>query len=149
MYRFIGKWHDLLLGIASTLVVLVVGSYLAYKYQPVWLNRAGSLIIIIGVILAVNRIHEIYEKRFVELFDKTDEKGFVGLVEQNLERPLVPEERKDLIGQVRKTLIDQLQTRTTERKRIFRYFEIWLIIVGTFLNGFGDYLVCMFRVCDS
>lgn len=149
MYRFIGKWHDLLLGIATTLVVLVVGSYLAYKYQPAWLNRAGSLIIIIGVILAVNRIHEIYEKRFVELFDKTDEKEFVGSVEQDLERPLVPEERKDLVGQVRKTLIDQLQTRTTERKRIFRYFEIWLIIVGTFLNGFGDYLVCMFRVCGT
>jgi hypothetical protein len=145
----LGKWHDLFFGVVSTTIVFVGGCYLAYYFKPIWLNRAGSLIIIIGVILAVNRIHEIYEKRFIGIFDKSNENEFIETIEKKLDRPVTPEERRDFKEMVRSELVSHLKAITTERKRVFRYFEVWLIIFGTFLNGFGDFFVCMLRSCNS
>jgi len=152
MYRFIGKWHDLIAAVVSTIVVLIVGTYLAYYYQPVWLNRAGSLIIIIGVILAVNRIHEIFENRFINLFDRDGDKVLNDVVEKcekKFDKPLTTEEHAELKELARPELVSLLRSTTAERKHIFRYFEVWLIIVGTFLNGFGDYLVCFLKSCST
>jgi len=152
MYRFIGKWHDLIAGLLSTIILIVGGTWLAYYYQPVWLNRAGSLIIIIGVILAVNRIHDIFEKRLINLFDRDGDKilnDVVELSERDLDRPLTPEQRAELKELARIELVNQLRSATAERKHIFRYFEVWLIIIGTFLNGFGDYLVCLLKSCST
>lgn len=152
MYRFIGKWHDLIAAVVSTIFVLVVGTYLAYYYQPVWLNRAGSVIIIIGVLLAVNRIHEIFENRFIKLFDKDGDKVFSDVVEKlerKFDKTLTPEQRVELKDLTRPELVSLLHSTMAERKHIFRYFEVWLIIAGTFLNGFGDYLVCFLKSCST
>lgn len=152
MYQFIGRWHDLIAASALTTIAIVTGAYLAYYYQPVWLNRAGSLIIIVGVILAVNRIHDIFEKRFIVLFDKDGDRIVDRALElsgKQLNRPLAPEQRSELKDLTRAELRDQLRSLTSQRKLVFRYFEVWLIVIGTFLNGFGDYLVCLFRPCSA
>jgi len=150
MYRFVGKWHDLIIALLLTLVIFVTGSYLAYFHNPVWLNRAGSLIIIVGVILAVNRIHEIFENRFIKLLDGEDEKIIQEvLTEHKVDKPLSSEQRAKLKEVIQTKFADALRSVTLSRKIIFKYFEVWLIIVGTFLNGFGDYIVCLFKSCST
>jgi len=152
MYGFIGKWHDLIAGVVSTIALIVAGIYLAFHYQPVWLNRAGSLIVIIGILLAVNRVHKIFENRFIEMFDKDGDKvlsDIIELTEKRVDKPLTAAQVANLKGLARIALVRQLPAVTTERKHIFGYFEVWLVIIGTFLKGFGDYLVCLFKSCGT
>lgn len=170
IYRFIGKWHDLLTAVAASVVLAVAGGILAYYREPVWLNRAGSLIIIIGVILAVARIQEMYVRRIAESFEKNHDailqeierkKGVITqavdavtseerLVLSETERVRIEEAVKlKLKNTVRDELIDLLNSITIDRKRVFRFYEIWLVIIGTFLNGFGDFLVCLFKSCGT
>src|SRR5258705_5916050 len=51
------------------------GLFLSFSYDPAWLNRAGAVVIIIGVLLAASRLSEVLELKvatFVETnFDGT------------------------------------------------------------------------------
>lgn len=52
------KWREI---VAFTLAIIIIvgGIYIAVTIKEVWLNRAGALVIIVGVILAAARVNEV------------------------------------------------------------------------------------------
>jgi len=47
LYYFVGKHLPEILALLVSGIVLVVGGVLAWETNPAWLNRAGSIIIIV------------------------------------------------------------------------------------------------------
>jgi ABC-type nickel/cobalt efflux system permease component RcnA len=147
-YRFIGRyWLDTSALVLSTLV-LAGGAYLAWTKDKVWLNRAGSLIIIIGVAVAATRFHEwlqskandFIEENYNSIFNDTAEsiekEGGITLSEQD----------RDRLHSKLKTHVQQHLAAVVEQdKRRVSLYEIYLVIAGTFINGFGDYAIAMIK----
>lgn len=69
MYRFIGKNAPVIYALTFSFVVFVGGFCLAWQCNPVWLNRAGALIIIAGVFLGASRFYEWVQQK-VSVFVK-------------------------------------------------------------------------------
>jgi len=143
MYRFIGKYLPEILALVVAAVVAQVGLYLAWTYEPVWLNRAGALIIITGVVLAASRFHVKVHGRALA----TIEANYNLLIDEmakKFESPDGPQNSEDrerlrvmMMPAIRSAFAQSLESNA---QRI-RMWEIWLVIIGTFLNGFGDYII--------
>jgi hypothetical protein len=143
MYRFIGKYLPEILALLVAAVVAQVGLYLAWTYEPVWLNRAGALIIITGVVLAASRFHEKVHGRALA----TIEANYNLLIDEmakKFESPDGPQNGEDrerlrviMMPAIRSAFAQSLELNA----RRIRMWEIWLVIIGTFLNGFGDYII--------
>lgn len=73
MTTFKARWREIAAFLAAAIIV-AGGTYLAFTVKEVWLNRAGALVIIIGVILAASRVNEVLSAKvaaFVEVnFDR-------------------------------------------------------------------------------
>lgn len=143
MHQFIGKYLPEILALLVAAVVALVGLYLAWFCEPVWLNRAGALIIITGVALAASRFHERIHGRALA----TIEANYDLLIEEMAKKfdspdgPTSNEERERLRVKMMPA-IRQAFTKSLElNARRIRMWEIWLVIIGTFLNGFGDYII--------
>jgi len=101
------------------------------------------LIIITGVALGASRFH----KRIHDRALATIEANYDPLIEEIAKRfdspdgPTSSEERERLRVSMRPA-IRQAFTKSLEliATRI-RMWEIWLVIIGTFLHGFGDYII--------
>jgi len=147
-YIFIGKHLPEIIAFLITAVVLIVGSYLALCFNAVWLNRSGSLVIIIGVMLAASRYHEWLHKEamdYVETnFEKIIQTYTPSLAIKNDAENLTNDEssfRVDLL----KGVGEEIKARYEPDKRRLKIWEVYLVIGGTFLNGFGDYIVSLLK----
>jgi hypothetical protein len=151
-YAFVGRyWVDCvaLLGSSAT---LAAGVYLASTSSPVWLNRAGSLIVIIGVILAASRFHQWLEHWTSTFFERNYDSVFKDVAAEIGKQqgdPLSPEFRDALRSGVKERVQKRLVAKFEADRTRFKLYELYLIVGGTFLNGFGDYLVCLFKTCSS
>jgi len=106
LYRFIGKHLPEIFALISAIVFLVVGLYLAFNFSPVWLNRAGALIIITGVLLAASRFHEWVAQKVIDSFEKSPEEFSriaLDVREENAGAPLSDEERTEFLSSIKKS----------------------------------------------
>ena len=63
---------------------------------------------------------------------------------------ILPQEQRDELHVKLKPAIHRAMASFTEgRKRVFKLYEIYLVVLGTFLNGFGDYVVCQLKNCGT
>jgi len=150
-YRFVGRYWIDTLALALSVVVLGAGIYLAWFISPVWLNRAGSIIIIIGVSVAASRFHEWLQKKadeFIEANYKAVFNDVVESIEKEKSIKLSEQERDRLNSELKSHVHKGLASVIEDDKRRVKLYEIYLVIGGTFLNGFGDYFVCMLRTCQ-
>lgn len=170
-YRFLVLNCIDISAILACIVSLGGGIYLAFiECSPSWLTRAGSLIIIIGLIAAALRFHGYFEK-FVKRFEPSQvdcneltkniltEGGYFQNIINDLKknkgvtlsiseeelleltlyektRPTVEDESKKTINKIIEKYINRLT-----------HYEIYLVIFGTFINGFGDYVFSIFKTC--
>lgn len=68
-------------------------------------------------------------------------------LEQELNAKLSPERRDELKKQIHKEMLGEIGALLDERKHLFKLYEVGLVVIGTFLNGFGDWVVCLFKCC--
>lgn len=59
---------------------LSAGFVLAWWSAPIWLNRAGSVVIVIGVLLAASRLADISEANVEKLISDNFDKGMAGVI---------------------------------------------------------------------
>lgn len=151
MFGFVGRyWMDILAWSVSV-VVVVGGFYLAWHGSPFWVNRAGSLLVVIGVLLAASRLHDWLQKKSATFVDDNFNVVFEGVTAiiaktrgKNLAVPL-----RDDLQSTLKNEIHECMTSIFEAGRArSNLFEIYFVVVGTLLNGFGDYGVCLFKICN-
>lgn len=147
MYRFIGRHAPELIAVLASSFVILAGSYLAWFHNPAWLNRAGSLVIIVGVLLAASRFHEWVQQKLAA-FLKTNYDAVADEVLRTVAEETTPlsDEYRRKVKALMKTGIrkDFARIVETDRRRI-RAWEVLLVVVGTFLNGFGDYLISVLK----
>ena len=137
------RWRE---AMAYSLSMLITfgGMYLAFTYEGVWLSRAGSLVVCIGVIFSVSRVNEIlsakvgkfvaenYNDVFSEVFAATG---------QELEQSFTAEQKSKLEAELYKSMVGDINDELDKRKRKLKLHEVAIILAGTLLNGFGDWLV--------
>jgi hypothetical protein len=147
MYRFVGKHAPELIAVVSSSVVVLAGAYLSWFYDPLWLNRAGALVIIAGVLLAASRFHEWVQQKlgaFLEAhYDSIAEEALRSTRQDAT--PLSEEDRRKVKARLKAKVQDDLTVVIEAHKRRIRAWEVLLVVVGTFLNGFGEYLVSMLK----
>jgi len=157
LYYFVGKHLPDICALVASAVVLVEGVRLAWNSDPVWLNRAGALIIIIGVLLASSRFHEWIIQQLAGEIEKNYETFIqfaLAVYEKEAGAPLSEQKRADFLSTLKKEgmkeqLKDELVKRASSRiepdKRRLKLWEIYLVIGVTFLSGFGDYIVSLLK----
>src|ERR1700733_5079774 len=67
---FVGRHAPETWAVCTAALVLLEGTSLAWRCGGVWLNRAGSVIVIIGIFLAPSRVHERVEQRAIDFVEK-------------------------------------------------------------------------------
>jgi hypothetical protein len=141
------RWREIA-GFLAAAIIIAGGTYLAFTVKEVWLNRAGALVIIAGVILAASRVNEVLSAKvaaFVEgNFDPVFSETLVSL-ERELNEKLSNDRQRELREQIHKEMFGEIGSLLEERKRMFKLYEVALVVIGTFLNGLGDWLVCLIK----
>lgn len=147
MYRFIGKNAPVIYALFFSFVVLFGGLFLGWKYDPVWLNRGGALIIIVGVLLGASRFYEWVQQNisflFKEKYDSilNDAHAAVSLETDSIS----DEDRERLHIAMRRELDNDLREKLECDNKHLKKWELYLIVGGTFLNGFGDLLILLVK----
>ena len=137
------NWQETL-AYSLGIVTLLVGGYFGYTAHPDWLGRAGSLLIVYGVLLASSRKLDLLHAkvlRFIDKFRKENRKllkdEFVKLHKRQ------PTEIESLTAEldVYQSAASEIAELIEERRRVFKMYEITLVVVGTVVNGFGPWLI--------
>jgi hypothetical protein len=143
MFRYFGHHFREVISSLLTLVVTVGGFYLAWTVNPAWLNRAGAAIIIIGVLAATSRLQDWIEQKahryIAENLESTAAQVITELESQHGEFSV--ELKQTIRSKAGERLINHLATTFESDKRRMKSWEVTLVVLGTFLNGFGDWLV--------
>lgn len=154
LYHFVGKHIPEIFALLASGIALVVGGVLAWQSNPAWLNRAGSIIIMVGVLLAASRFHEWVVQKVSESIEKNPELFFqkaLAVSEKQKGAPLTDEERTSVLAYIKEEYTDKegltnyLNSSIEPDKKRLKLWEIYLVVGGTFLNGFGDYIISILK----
>jgi hypothetical protein len=131
---------------------LFIGLILAWCFTPVWLNRAGSLVIVIGVLLATSRLTDISQANVENLISDNFDKGMAEAI-RNIEEThghiLGNDQREALRKGVYASITNGFSGLFEDWRRRVKRYEVSLVVAGTLINGFGDWLFCLARTCAS
>lgn len=143
-----------IIALFASAVALVAGGVLAWQSNPTWLNRAGSIIVIIGILLAASRFHEWMAHKVSKSIEKNPDLFFhkvLELYEKRKGAPLTDEERVSMSEIIKEEHADKegimafLSSLLEPDKKRLKLWEINIVVVGTFLSGFGDYMISILK----
>ncbi len=120
------------------------GLVLATSGESDWIGRAGSLVIVIGILLAGSRKLEILNAKALRVFENSrDELTARAQQEFTKRRGRLPtaEEEKTMLKEVKALFMQDLELALQDRRRMFKVHEVSIIVFGTLLNGFGPWFV--------
>ncbi|WP_252088711.1 hypothetical protein [Pseudomonas sp. MWU13-3659] len=124
--------------------ILVAGVWAGFAHDALWLNRCGSLIIVIGVAVAAFKLNDILRQQIERLREKHEPEQLKQL-EDAWEKfwggPLDPSFKAKLLEGVRSKTEEVFGAYIKRRVERVRNVEISLLILGTLVNGFGDWLI--------
>ncbi|VVP11699.1 hypothetical protein [Pseudomonas fluorescens] len=134
-------------GIATSL--FAAGFVFGYVGESVWLNRFGSLIIVVGVLAATIKISDLIDMQIDKFMSKNYQKLLEEVVQNNRdffdgEMPVGYQEKLEqaVAKKVREKFVEFKKDQVDRAK----WVEIYVIVFGTLTNGFGDYLLSFFKV---
>lgn len=148
MYTFIGRHTPVVIALVFSCGAVITGTWLAWRGDPIWLNRTGAMIIIAGVLLGASRFYEWVQQKVGDYiqanFDTIASKA-LNAVDAERTEPLSHEDRNRIHDQVKEGLHKDFGEIFAEGKSRLKKWELYLVVIGTFLNGFGDFLISLIR----
>lgn len=126
------------------ILATICGVWAGVVYEAAWLGRAGSVVIVAGVSLAASRKIDTLSAKVLDFIDKyrKDNPDLVRDVCKELgDDPLTPERIIAVEGSVYDSAQKELGELIKNRRRLFKLHEVVIVIYGTLLNGFGEWLV--------
>jgi hypothetical protein len=127
-----------------TFFSLVYGSYLAFSSDPDWIGRAGSIVIVCGVLLASSRKLDVLHAQ-ATTFIKNSRERELREVKRLLTTPKgnapSDEEVVEIVDEAIAGAHQGVREIINERKRVFKLHEVVLVTAGTLVNGFGPWVV--------
>lgn len=140
------NWHEPA-AYCTVVLVTVFGVCASLRYEPAWLGRAGSLVIVIGVLLAASRKVETLHERVLKFVDG-HRKNNPHLVRDEFRKLKMAEptdtEVRALEDVIYQSAKDDIAVLINERRWIFKLHEVAIVIAGTLLNGFGEWIMKRF-----
>jgi len=133
-----------IIAVIVTALLLVIGVFLGWNYEPEWLNRAGTLIIVVGVIFAVTDLPEALERRVRSIQRITNALVFNSwLAEQEEQKKEIftPSQLEALRSEYNKLNEPETERKSALPKKRFLFIEAAIICIGTIVNGFGDWAI--------
>ena len=141
------KW-----AVSLATVILLAGVAIAWFHGLSWINRSGSLVIVVGVLLAISRLTDLTESKVSTLMDENFENGMqraIQDIESTHGHKLTPAQREALCQGVRISMSRGFSAMFEDWRIRVKRFEVSLVIVGTIVNGFGDWLFCLGVTCKA
>jgi len=141
------KW-----AVSLATVILIAGVAIAWFYGPSWINRSGSLVIVVGVLLAISRLADLTETKVSALMNEQFENGMqhaIQEIEATHGHTLTPAQREALGQSVRISMSRGFSAMFEDWRKRVKRFEVSLVVVGTLVNGFGDWLFCLGVTCKA
>lgn len=138
--------------ISLTTMILLTGVVVAWFFGPSWINRSGSLVIVVGVLLAISRLADLTEAKVSALMDEHFENGMqraIQDIEATHNHVLTPAQREALGHGVRFSMSRGFSAMFEEWRIRVKRFEVSLVILGTLVNGFGDWIFCLCVSCKA
>ena len=137
------NWQEPMAYVASV-AAIVVDLYLSHVCEAAWLSRAGSVVVVIGVLLATSRKIELLRKKASELISKHRDTEFEKVTAefQNQDgTPISDGQAAQLRAKVYAEMNVEVEELIQERARVFKMHEVVIVIAGTLINGFGEWLI--------
>ena len=127
---------------AASIAAFVAGIFLGQAYDPAWLGRAGSVIIVCGVLLAASRKIDILHIKAKALIESHREKEFQSLLAEFTNSdgsPITTEQAKELKQCIYAEAEKDIGALIEERRHVFKLHEVSIVVAGTLINGFGEW----------
>lgn len=128
----------------TAIAATAIGIYLGHVCEAAWLSRAGSVVVVIGVLLVTSRKNEILQKKatdFISVHRDTQFKNVLDEFENQDGTPIAEDRAAKLKEQIYSEMNSMVEEIYQERARVFKMHEVAIVIVGTLLNGFGEWLM--------
>ncbi|HZW20626.1 hypothetical protein [Noviherbaspirillum sp.] len=129
------------------LALFVAAFVVGYHFGAAWAGRIGSLIIIVGVWFAFSDIPQVLREQAermsgirleLEIYSEIDR------LEDERHYPLNDEEKAQVRRRVTNEKKKNLQKAAGASAERFVLVEVLIVCIGTFVNGFGEWIVvCM------
>jgi len=130
-------------------IATIVGAYASIKCDPAWLSRAGSIVIVCGVLLAASRKIELLQAKVAGFIANHSATEFDAILAEH-KNPDGSSISKSQGEKLRKEIYAEAQSEIAslieERRRVFKLHEVAIVIAGTLINGFGE---CGMKIIQS
>lgn len=140
------------LAVGSATILFVTGFSLGYFGESVWLNRFGSLIIVVGIVITAIKVSDILTQQISQFMAQDHQKKLDDVIDVNRSffggKPppgYLVDLEKDLTSKVLDVFAMYKQKRVDRVKRV----EVGVLVFGTLTNGFGDCFLSLFKVAAA
>lgn len=130
------------------LTLLIIGTFLGSYFEPVWLSRIGSIVIVVGVVFAISDLPMELERRALGISKVANAlfiKSLIDRIENDEKRTLSKIEKDYLFNEYQKMSNMDDEFNASIPKKRFLIIEGMIICTGTIVNGFGEWLLCMYQ----
>lgn len=137
------------IAVGGAVALFIAGFTIGFFGDSVWLNRFGSLIIVLGVLIAAIKISDILTQQITQFMDQTHKEQVKDLVDANKSffgGSLPAGYQEKLEEAVTKDVHKVFAAYKQRRVDRVKWVEIGVVVFGTLTNGFGDYLLSFFKV---
>ena len=128
--------------IVIAVLLIALGLWLGWHFDPAWLSRIGALVIVIGVIFAVTDLPIALERRARAIAKVTNALVFnswLNQVEDEEHKTYTPAERDTLWKYFEKLNAPDINREASIPRKRFLFVEAIIVCVGTLANGFGEW----------
>lgn len=140
------------LAVGSAAILFVTGFSLGYFGESVWLNRFGSLIIVVGVVITAIKVSDILTQQISQFMAQGHQKKLDDLIDVNRSffgGKLPPGYQEKLEKEVTSKVLDVFAMYKQKRVDRVKRVEVGVLVFGTLTNGFGDCFLSLFKVAAA
>lgn len=133
-------------------IATILGIWSGWKYDPAWVGRAGSVVIVAGVALAASRKNETFHEKVLKFVDEHRKRN-PDLVRDEFRKlegiDPTNEQVRALEDAIYSSAKEDVAVLMNERRWAFKLHEVGIVIFGTLLNGFGQWLLEWVKRCAT
>ena len=140
------------LAVGSAIALFVAGFAMGYFGESAWLNRFGSLIIVVGIIITAIKVSDILTQQIAQFLAQNHQKKLDDVIDANRSffgGRLPPGYKEKLEEDINKKVFETFATYKQKRVDRVKRVEVGVLVFGTLTNGFGDYLLGLFKVAAA
>jgi len=131
--------------LASSLVVLVAGIWFcASPERTKWVPGLGAIVIVLGIVFAMSDLSAVLQMqadKWAKVRKEFVVQNRIDELEEEAHEVLSEEERREVRRKLEAHADKQLPSSAPAIRKRFRFVEVFIVCIGTLVNGFGQPLL--------